>query len=184
METLDILIEEGAWDAGMLTEVATRAVVATLQRQNVAPDLAEIAVLACDDAQIAQLNAEFRGKPTPTNVLSWPAQELGPDTEGAPPAAPQAGFDGMIELGDIAVSLSTCAREAEDSGKTLSDHLTHLIVHGTLHLLGFDHIRDGDAVLMEHLEIEILGKMGLDDPYMSATLIVPPSDARPTKDRT
>jgi probable rRNA maturation factor len=71
----------------------------------------------------------------------------------------------MFELGDIAISYDTCAREAAQAHKQISAHVTHLIVHGLLHLLGFDHISDPDAALMERLEIEILGKMGYDDPY-------------------
>jgi probable rRNA maturation factor len=72
---------------------------------------------------------------------------------------------GMIELGDIAISYDTCAAEARAAGKPITAHVTHLIVHGVLHLLGYDHIDDTDAALMERLEVEILGKLGLDDPY-------------------
>jgi probable rRNA maturation factor len=79
--------------------------------------------------------------------------------------APEADFTGEIPLGDIAIAYETCAREAQEAGKPLADHLRHLIVHGLLHLLGYDHIRDPDATLMEGLEVEILGKMGIDDPY-------------------
>ena len=71
----------------------------------------------------------------------------------------------MLELGDIAISYDTCHAEAEAAGRPMADHVTHLIVHGLLHLLGYDHERDGDATLMERLEVEILGKLGLDDPY-------------------
>ena len=71
----------------------------------------------------------------------------------------------MFELGDIALSYDTCAREAMQAAKPFADHLTHLIVHGTLHLLGYDHMTDGDAALMERIEVEILGNLGLDDPY-------------------
>lgn len=120
---------------------------------------------AVDDAAIADLNAEFRDKPQPTNVLSWPAQNLAPDVAGAQPAAPKADVFGDIPLGDIALAYETCTREAQEQGKTLSDHVTHLIVHGILHLLGYDHERDRDATVMEGLEVEILGKLGLDDPY-------------------
>ncbi len=81
-----------------------------------------------------------------------------PETEDGPFAT---------ELGDLAIAFETCAREAQEAGKTMADHVTHLIVHGTLHLLGYDHLRDGDATLMENLETEILGKMGIADPYSS-----------------
>ncbi len=165
MDTLDIVIEAGPWDTTRLTSLAQRAVRATLEHMGLDAEETEITLLACDDTRIATLNAEFRGKPAPTNVLSWPAQDLAPPTAGAAPPAPEHGFDGMIELGDIALSYDTCTREAAGSGKPMDDHLTHLIVHGVLHLLGYDHIRDGDAALMERFEVEILGNLGLDDPY-------------------
>ncbi len=165
MDTLDIVIDAGPWDAVQLEPLARRAVDATLAHMGLDAEETEITLLACDDARIAALNADFRGKATPTNVLSWPAQDLAPPATGAVPPAPEPGFDGMIELGDIALSYDTCAREAAESGKPMGDHLTHLIVHGVLHLLGYDHIRDGDAALMERIEAEILGNLGQDDPY-------------------
>jgi probable rRNA maturation factor len=165
METLDIVIEAPAWDEAAFTALATRAVCAALGHRTLEPDECEITLLACDDARIATLNAEFRSKPQPTNVLSWPAQPLAPPAEGIAPPPPEQGFDGMVELGDIALSHDTCAREASESGKLFEDHLTHLIVHGVLHLLGYDHETDGDAALMEGLEVEILGILGLDNPY-------------------
>mgnify|MGYP006287624467 CR=1 FL=1 len=98
----------------------------------------------------------------PTNVLSWPAADRAPARPGETPAPPDPA-DG--ELGDIALSYETCAREAAEAGKTLEAHATHLIVHGILHLLGYDHETDADAALMERLEAEILGKMGVVAPY-------------------
>lgn len=165
MDTLDIVIEAPVWDEDAITPLAVRAVQATLRHMAQDPDACEITLLACDDVRIAELNAEFRDKPTPTNVLSWPAQPLAASEVGKAPPAPQTGFDGMIELGDIALSYDTCMREAAESAKAPDDHLTHLIVHGVLHLLGYDHETDADAALMEGLEVEILGNLGLDDPY-------------------
>ena len=118
--------------------------------------------MACNDARIADLNADFRGKPTPTNVLSWPSQERGAKFDGGLPIAPSAH---EAELGDIAIAYDTCAAEAAAAGKSLGDHSLHLVVHGILHLLGYDHDRDLDATLMEGLESVILGNMGLADPY-------------------
>lgn len=165
MKTLDIVIEARAWDEAQLTALAGRAVDAALRHMKLEPEACEITLLACDDARIAALNADFRGKAAATNVLSWPAQPLAPKAEGLAPPAPEWGFDGVIELGDIALSYDTCAREASESAKPLEVHLTHLIVHGTLHLLGYDHETEGDAALMERIEVEILGNLGLDDPY-------------------
>jgi probable rRNA maturation factor len=130
-------------------------------------EIAEVAVLACDDVRIAELNADFREKPTATNVLSWPTVELGAQTDGGIPEAPAPDFSGAMELGDIAISYDTCVAEAAAAGKSAKDHVMHLMIHGTLHLLGYDHIRDEDATLMEALEVEILENMGLDDPYYS-----------------
>ncbi|MCA0922458.1 rRNA maturation RNase YbeY [Pseudooceanicola nanhaiensis] len=163
----DLMIEEAAWEAVDLEEIAERAALAALAHHELAPADWEIAVLACNDARIAELNAEFREKPTPTNVLSWPAEDLAPDEAGEAPYAPTPDpmEPGATPLGDIAIAWETCLREAEAGGIPLTDHLTHLILHATLHLLGYDHIRDEDATLMETIETGILGKMGIPDPY-------------------
>lgn len=158
----DTLIEDDRWQALDLAALAEKAARATLTHLGLDPNAHEIAILACDDARIAALNTDFRGKPAPTNVLSWPSRDRAPDTPGARPAPP-SGPD--PELGDIAIAYDTCAAEAEAAGKALPDHVTHLIVHGVLHLLGYDHIRDQDATLMEATEVGILGKLGIGDPY-------------------
>ncbi|WP_420586352.1 rRNA maturation RNase YbeY [Ruegeria sp.] len=160
---LELTIEDARWQG--LEPLAARAIQAVLDHCDLDADLCEISLLACDDARIAELNAEFREKPAPTNVLSWPAEDLAADQPGEPPAQAEPDFTGEIALGDIAIAYETCAREAEEAGKPMDDHVTHLIIHGTLHLLGFDHIRDPDATLMEAVEVDILGKLGIDDPY-------------------
>ncbi len=167
---VDCLTEDHRWDAlepfgQSLAALAETAAAATLVRLGLDPAEFEISLLGCNDTRIAELNADFRGKPQPTNVLSWPSDERGAEVPGRMPLAPDPSGQGLTELGDIAIAYETCAAEAEQAGKTLVDHTTHLIVHGTLHLLGFDHERDPDAVLMEGLEVEILGKLGLADPY-------------------
>lgn len=164
----DTILEDDRWRDADLETLAETAARAALIHLGLDPDRFEIAVLGCDDARIAALNADFREKPAATNVLSWPSEERGAGTDGDMPHLPGAGSAGgpPEELGDIAIAFETCTREARAAGKPLADHVTHLIVHGTLHLLGFDHIRDKDATLMESLETEILGKMGLPDPYM------------------
>jgi len=160
---IDILIEDPRWTSFNLIAVATQAVRATLSEQDIAR--AELSILGCDDARIAKLNADFRDEPTPTNVLSWPEDDLSAETAGAAPATPCPDPSGVISLGDIAIAYDTCVREATEQGKPMMDHVTHLIVHATLHLLGYDHIRDLDATRMEALEVKILGSMGLPDPY-------------------
>ncbi|MCB1343229.1 MAG: rRNA maturation RNase YbeY [Pseudooceanicola sp.] len=163
--TLDLLVEAAGWQALDLNALAVRAVSVSLAHLGLDPYACEIALLATDDAHIATLNAEFRGKPTPTNVLSWPADDLAAEEPGAPPYPPEPDPDGTFPLGDIALAWETCNREATEQGKSPSDHVTHLVVHGLLHLLGYDHETDPDAALMETLEVTILGKLGLPDPY-------------------
>lgn len=161
--TLDLTLEDPRWSE--LAPLAERAIAAALGEFGLDPETCEISLLGCDDARIAELNAEFRGRPQPTNVLSWPAADLAARRPGGRPGPPVADFTGEIALGDIAISYDTCRREAAAAGKPMAEHVTHLIVHGVLHLLGHDHVRDADATLMEGLEVRILGKMGLADPY-------------------
>ena len=156
MQGLGFVIEDERWQE--LQTLSGRAFAATFEHLNLGSDF-EVAVLGCDDARIAVLNQDFRGKPQATNVLSWPTYDLSAEAEGGKPDAPDT------DLGNIAIAFETCAREAEEQGKTFEDHTLHLLVHGLLHLLGYDHIRDGDAALMERLETEILGKLGISDPY-------------------
>ena len=164
--SVDIIIEDERWAGLGLEALADAAEAAALGPLGPEPEDWETALLACDDARIADLNRDFRDKPQPTNVLSWPSQERGATEDGARPELPQ-GPD--TELGDIAIAWETCTREAEAADKPMADHVTHLLGHGGLHLLGFDHIRDQEATLMEGLEAEILGKMGLPDPYREDT---------------
>lgn len=160
---LEISIADPRWEG--LEDLSRKVVAFTLRHLGLDPDYCEVSILGCDDVRIAELNAEFRGKPAPTNVLSWPAEDLAPEKPGERPKMPQADHTGEIVLGDIAISYDTCLREANEAGKPMDDHVTHLIVHGVLHLLGYDHVRDPDATLMEGCEIEILGKLGIDNPY-------------------
>ncbi|SDK95743.1 rRNA maturation RNase YbeY [Aliiruegeria lutimaris] len=166
METIvDVVIEAEAWEVIGLRELAERAVRTSLRHLEL-PEEAEVAVLATDDARIKLLNADFRAKETATNVLSWPSEDLSADNPGGQPYLPEADFPGEPAfLGDIALAWETCNREAVEADKPFEAHVSHLVVHGLLHLLGYDHISDEDAVLMERIEVEILGKLGLPDPY-------------------
>jgi len=161
---VEINVEDARWgDPAPLVE---GAVAAALRHLRLDPSAYEVSVLACDDARIRTLNAEFRSQDRPTNVLSWPAEDLTAKAEGTSPAPPEAGTpDDPAELGDIALAYETCAREAAEQGKRLADHATHLLVHSALHLLGYDHARPGDALLMEETEIAILADMGIANPY-------------------
>lgn len=158
--SVDVVIEAPEWQTLGLQDLAVPAEAATLRHLGLDTDAYETALLGCDDTRIAALNADFRNKPQPTNVLSWPSEDRGADTPGARPAPPDPG-----ELGDIAIAWETCTREALAAGRPVADHVTHLIVHGLLHLLGYDHITEQDAALMEGLEAEILATLGVPDPY-------------------
>jgi probable rRNA maturation factor len=109
---------------------------------------AGLTILLADDAQLKTLNHDFRGKNKPTNVLSFPA-----------PANDES------YLGDVALAFGVTQKEARAAGKRFADHATHLVIHGVLHLLGFDHVRAGDAKRMEPLETRILAELGIADPY-------------------
>jgi probable rRNA maturation factor len=161
----ETVVEDGRWDELALPDLAERAARATLVHLGLPAAGFEIVVLGADDGRIAVLNADFRGKPQPTNVLSWPSEERAAPLEGAAPDLPRPGTTAPESLGDIALGFETCQAEAREAGRTLPDHVTHLLVHGCLHLLGYDHVRDGDAALMERIETEILATLGVADPY-------------------
>ena len=112
---------------------------------------AELSVVLTNDAEQRQLNRDWRGKDAPTNVLSFPQIE---------PFSPVFGI-----LGDITLARETVAREAEEQGTRFDHHFTHLVVHGFLHILGYDHIDNDEALTMEGLETQILAELGIDDPY-------------------
>jgi probable rRNA maturation factor len=163
---VDILIEDRGWQAEGVEALAPRIFAAALEELGLEPCRFAVSLLACDDVRIAALNAEFRGKPTPTNVLSWPSKDRGASAPGEMPPLPAPDAAGPPEeLGDIAIALETCRREAEQAGKPLGQHVAHLLVHGLLHLLGFDHETDADAAIMEDTETRILARLGVPDPY-------------------
>ena len=120
----------------------------------------EISFLLTDDETVRSLNKNYRQKDMPTNVLSFAALD-GEDVDF------QEDEDDCFLLGDIVIALQTVQREAESAGVPFEAHLTHLAVHGVLHLLGFDHMQDGDAEEMESLEIKVLQSLGFDNPYVA-----------------
>ncbi|MGO4916668.1 rRNA maturation RNase YbeY [Pseudogemmobacter sp. W21_MBD1_M6] len=165
-DLVDTLIEADQWEKASLEELADLAAAATLTHLGMDPEAFEISLLGCDDARIAVLNTEFRGKPVPTNVLSWPSEERAAEDAGEAPELPAPDKSGMlVELGDIAIAYETCAREAADAGRPMRHHVLHLLCHGVLHLLGYDHIDEKDATLMEGTEVAILATLGVPDPY-------------------
>ncbi len=153
MITLDIMIEAGDWsrleDAEALAQKAAEAALAVTYE---ADEAFEASVMLTDDAQIRELNRTWRAKDKPTNVLSFPAPE-------------QPGLSGPRHLGDIALAYETLVRESEEESKELAHHFAHLIVHGVLHLLGYDHEVEAEADIMEGLEVKALATLGIADPY-------------------
>jgi probable rRNA maturation factor len=144
---IEIEVEAEAWtgalpDVEAIVERAAQAALGTVE--------GDIVVLLTDDAAVRELNGRFRDKDRPTNVLSFPAPE-----------------NAFPHLGDIVLAFGVCATEAEAQGKTLADHLSHLVVHGVLHLLGRDHEDDAEAEEMEAEEREILAQIGVADPYLA-----------------
>ena len=151
---IDMVVDSARWSA-------CAAVDSTVRRAIEAAALAAgksgtIAVMLTDDASIQAMNARWRGIDKPTNVLSFPAGE-------SPAGA------GETYLGDIAIAYETVAAESASENKTFADHLAHLAVHGYLHLVGFDHETDAEAVRMENLETQILSGLGIADPYADQT---------------
>ncbi|MFQ5958038.1 MAG: rRNA maturation RNase YbeY [Alphaproteobacteria bacterium] len=138
------------------------AAAAALEAAGFAPLAArlEVGVRLADDAEVRQLNRRFRGRDEPTNVLSFPTLDCVP---GTPPATSAAGAP--LPLGDVVLAYETVCAEAVAAGKPLADHLRHLIVHGVLHLAGYDHEDDTEATAMETLETTILAGLGVPDPY-------------------
>ncbi|MEY3260449.1 MAG: hypothetical protein RIT46_1278 [Pseudomonadota bacterium] len=152
---IEVEIDDEDWLLALsLPEDETQALIGrAAQAALSAPRLTDVAgsavvVMLTDNEAVQALNGRFRGQDKPTNVLSFPAPH---NLEG--------------HLGDIALALGVCVREADEQGKSLADHLCHLTVHGTLHLLGYDHETDAEAELMEGLERTLLAGLGVTDPY-------------------
>ena len=153
----EVLVVADCWQAEPGAEaVIDRAIAAAAELADADVGEAELAVMLTDDAGIRTLNNNWRGIDKPTNVLSFPA--LQPTGAGDPDDAPRM-------LGDIAIAYETTRKEADDEQKPFDHHLSHLAVHGFLHLIGYDHENDGEAETMETLETEILAQLGIPDPY-------------------
>lgn len=161
---VDVLRHDGAWTAhgigDAMIELAAHAALSMAPPAKQAPHT--LAVVLTDDAEVRALNRTWRGKDQPTNVLSFPAGES-PDTAYDLDADVPHG--GSVLLGDIVIAFETSAAEAIEKDIALADHVSHLVVHGTLHLLGLDHLDDRQAEHMEDLERQALASLGIADPY-------------------
>ena len=149
------------WDA-----LATRAARAAIERTPhgellTTPALVEISVRLTTDDEVRSLNRQYRGKDKPTNVLSFPMVQ--PDLLET---TDENSYGGELLLGDIVLAHGVCVAEAAERGVSVADHATHLLVHGTLHLLGYDHLDDTEAEAMEDIERAALASLGIADPYL------------------
>ncbi|ASP35507.1 rRNA maturation RNase YbeY [Labrenzia sp. VG12] len=156
---IDLSIEAGNWDEAVLMVLSERAISAAFGIADLeVMENTEVSLLFTDDTAIRKLNAQWREKDKPTNVLSFPGSDPDGDVYGP-------------LLGDIVFAYETVVREAEDMGIDFSDHLSHLIVHGLLHLFDYDHQENDEAELMESLEKAILASIGIEDPYADRPLV-------------
>ena len=165
--TVEVVVESALWNRFDLEDIASHAFDAVAEKLGLEAGPYELSILACDDARIALLNADFRGKQAPTNVLSWPGFDLSPAVAGDKPDLPPAATygDPFVNIGDIAIAYQTCLQEADKAGIEPLHHITHLLIHGILHLLGYDHETEIDAKIMETLEIDLLACKGIGNPY-------------------
>ncbi|WP_208432664.1 rRNA maturation RNase YbeY [Bartonella taylorii] len=159
MITIDITIDNSGWnDEKMLYNITEKALTTTMHHLSLENVISEVSLLFTDNKHMAQINAQWRNKNEPTNVLSFPAFPL------------KVGQTPGLILGDIIIARETVALEASTEGKLFQDHLTHMIVHGVLHLLGYNHETDEEAHQMEKLEREILQKLFIKNPYTELAL--------------
>ncbi len=160
------LSREDPWPEAEWEAIARRAAEAAIGRTPQGPlltteALVEISVRLTTDDEVHALNKQYRGKDKPTNVLSFPMVQ--PDLLDT---VSQNSDDGELLLGDIVLAYGVCAAEAAERGLPIADHATHLLVHGTLHLLGYDHMTDDEAESMEEIERQALASLGIADPYL------------------
>ncbi|MFT6258979.1 MAG: putative rRNA maturation factor [Rickettsiales bacterium] len=167
----DITINEKLWKTDSSISKKIKSLIKEIIPQTPLKSLSknikeiEISVLLTNDEQIQELNKNYRQKDQPTNVLSFPMLN-GEEIKNGDLSKLEA-LDDCLVLGDIVISYQTILRESEEQQKDFDHHLTHLLVHSLLHLIGFDHIDEDDAKIMEDLEIEVLHEVGIDNPYLS-----------------
>ena len=160
---VNVLIEDARWKTLDLRQIANQAFFETLFLLNLHQKSFACCVLACDNKKIKQLNNKFRGKNCPTNVLSFPASLENYETKNTLTPGEANNFH---ELGDIAIAFDICKKEATKSKVKFEHHVYHLIIHSVLHLLGFDHEEDENARKMEKIEVQVLAKLGISNPYL------------------
>lgn len=148
----EVIADADAWASHSISDVTVQRAVDALCPYVAEPgEPAQLSVLLTNDTRMRELNAQFREKDKATNVLSFPSGDAG-------------------YIGDIALGVETVVREAAEQGVSVADHVTHLVIHGTLHLLGYDHVEDDEAQEMEQLEVSVLKDLDIEDPYNGCDL--------------
>jgi probable rRNA maturation factor len=152
---VEVSLVDGRWKSLFDTSVVVKAAIAAAMEyaENVPSYLFEVSIVFSNDIEVTRLNQQWRGIDRATNVLSFPAAQFPGHFEPKP-------------LGDVIIAIETCQREANEACLSLENHVTHLLVHGFLHLLGYDHELDSDAEKMEDLEVRILASLSIENPYI------------------
>lgn len=164
---IDVSLMDPSWESPSLEagQIALAAMRLTLDMAQLPDEVknrpVEASIVLANDDLVQVLNRDYRGKDKPTNVLSFASLD-------ADDPVPE---DGPVHIGDIILAYETIEREAKEQGKYFKDHFTHLVVHGTLHLLGYDHIEEDEATIMETAEIRILEKMDIQNPYTETNYV-------------
>ncbi len=163
LPVIDVSVQDPAWESlgdieTIVTQLAQTTLTAAILPKAAIDRELEVSIVLANDDLVQVLNREYREKDKPTNVLTFAS------LDGDEPVPEE----GVLNLGDVILSFQTIERECQEQGKFPLDHIKHLTVHGVLHLLGYDHITDDEATDMETLEIRILERMGVQNPYMEA----------------
>ena len=163
--SVDLIMEDARWKTLNLLQIANAAFKETLSQLNLRSENFICCILACNSKKIKGLNAQFRGKNNSTNVLSFPSTHEIYEVRNI------SKFESKIdtfELGDIAIAYEICKKEADISKIDFEDHVYHLLIHSVLHLLGYDHKEEKNAAEMEKIEVQVLAKLGINNPYLKS----------------
>ena len=165
---INITFKDKRWVKIPLEEIAKGALKLIIDKFLGEDNNFEISILASDDTEIRELNKNFRGNDSSTNIISWPEHEIQSNQLDHNPDLVdklKSGFERLTFLGNLAISFDRCSSEAEEKNIKFEDHVLHLLLHGCLHLIGFDHQNELDANLMEDIEIRLLSVVGIKNPY-------------------
>ena len=160
--SVDLIMEDARWKTLNLLQIANAAFKETLSHLGMRSENFICCILACSSKKIKGLNAQFRGQNNSTNVLSFPSTPEISRLKSSPKF--EANVD-PFELGNIAIAYEICKKEADVSKKDFEHHVYHLIIHSVLHLLGYDHKEEKNAAEMEKIEVQVLAKLGISNPY-------------------